>query len=144
MGGPSHWAKTPQRSVEEECSRRGEASVVSGCVDLLSGRPTDYDLILALGGPPADWVRTGEAPGPPYWLRVWAARGLLYAWDDSARPAVVKALHDDAWRVREMALKVVARHRLQTASEQVDALKSDPSARVRAAAARTSRALGDD
>jgi HEAT repeat protein len=68
----------------------------------------------------------------------------LYAWDDSARPAVVKALHDDAWRVREMALKVVARHRLQTASEQVDALKSDPSARVRAAAARTSRALGDD
>ena len=144
MGRPSHWAKTPQQSVEEECTRRGITSVVSGCVDLLNGRPTDDDLMLALGGPPADWVRTGEASGPPYWLRVWAARGLLYAWDDTARPAVLKALHDDAWRVREMALKVVARHRLQTASEQVDALRSDRSARVRAAALRTSRALGDD
>ncbi|WP_132287329.1 hypothetical protein [Kribbella sp. VKM Ac-2568] len=70
--------------------------------------------------------------------------GLLYAWDDSARPAVLKALHDDVWRVREMALKVVARHCLQAASEQVDELRSDPSARVRAAASRTSRALGGD
>ena len=144
MGGPSHWAKTPQQSVQEECNRRGVASVVAGCVDLLNGMPTDDDLILALGGPPADWVRTGERSGPPYWLRVWAARGLLYAWNDSAGPAVVKALRDDAWRVREMALKVVARHGLQAASEQVDALRSDPSARVRAAAARTSRALGGD
>ena len=144
MGGPSHGAKTPQQSVEEECTRRGVASVVAGCVDLLNGKPTDDDLILALGGPPADWVRTGEPSGPPYWLRVWAARGLLYAWNDSARPGVVKALDDDAWRVREMALKVVARHGLQAASEQVDALRSDPSARVRAAAARTSRALGGD
>lgn len=101
----------------------------------------DDDLVLALGGPPADWVRTGEPSGPPYWLRVWAARGLLYAWDDSA---VLKALHDDVWRVREMALKVVARHCLQAASEQVDELRSDPSARVRAAASRTSRALGGD
>ena len=144
MGGSSHWAKTPQQSVHEECTRRGVASVVAGCVDLLNGEPADDDLVLALGGPPADWVRTGEPSGPPYWLRVWAARGLLYAWDDSARPAVLKALHDDAWRVREMALKVVARHRLQAASERVDDLRSDPSARVRAAASRTSRTLGGD
>ena len=108
MGGPSHGAKTPQQNVEEECARRGVASVVAGCVDLLNGQQTDDDLIMALGGPPADWVRTGEPSGSPYWLRVWAARGLLYAWNDSARPAVVKALRDDAWRVREMALKVVA------------------------------------
>jgi hypothetical protein len=143
MGTSSHWAKTPRQSVEDECTRRGSAAVVAGCVDLLNGKPADDDLILALGGPPADWIRTGEPSGPPYWLRVWAARGLLYAWDDSARTAVLKALCDDAWRVREMALKVVARHRLQTASHQVDELRSDPSARVRAAASRTSRALGD-
>ncbi len=144
MGGSSHWAKTPQQSVQEECNRRGVALVVAGCVDLLNGKRADDDLVLALGGPPADWVRTGDPSGPPYWLRVWAARGLLYAWDDSTRPAVLKALHDDAWRVREMALKVVARHCLQAASEQVDELRSDPSARVRAAASRTSRALDGD
>jgi hypothetical protein len=144
MGTSSHWAKTPRQSVEDECARRGSAAVVAGCVDLLNGKPADDDLILALGGPPADWVRTGEPSGPPYWLRVWAARGLLYAWDDSARTAVLKALCDDAWRVREMGLKVVARHCLQTASRQVDELRSDPSARVRAAACRTSRALGGE
>jgi hypothetical protein len=141
MAKPSHWAKTPQQSVREECTRRGMASVVAGCVDLLKGKPTDDDLILALGGPPADWVRTGEPSGPPYWLRVWAARGLLYAWDESARPTVLKALQDESWRVREMALKVVARHDLQAASERVDELLTDPSARVRAAASRTRRAL---
>lgn len=34
--------------------------------------------------------------------------------------SVEAALHDDAWRVREMALKVVARHRLEDASTTVD------------------------
>ena len=142
MGTSSHWDKTPRQSVEDECTRRGVASVVAGCVDLLNGRAADDDLILALGGPPANWVRTGEPSGPTYWLRVWAARGLLYAWDESAHTAVLEALNDDAWRVREMALKVVARHHLQAASKQVDELGDDPSARVRAAASRTRRSLG--
>ena len=142
MATSSHWGKTPRQSVADECARRGVASVVAGCVDLLNGKAADDDLVLALGGPPADWVRTGEPSGPPYWLRVWAARGLLYAWDDSAREAVLEALHDDAWRVREMALKVVARQCMQAASERVDELRNDPSARVREAADRTSRALG--
>lgn len=77
MGKGSHWAKTPRQSVAEVCAGRGVDAVVAGCVDLLNGRPVDDDLILALGGPPAEWVRTGEPPGPPYWLRAWAARGLL-------------------------------------------------------------------
>jgi hypothetical protein len=38
---------------------------------------------------------------------------------------------------------VVARHDLQAASERVDELLTDPSARVRAAASRTRRALGN-
>jgi hypothetical protein len=143
MGTPPHWGTTPRQSVEHECARRGVASVVSGCIDLLNGKLADGDLILALGGPPAEWVRTGEPAGPAYWLRVWGARGLLYAWDDSARAAVLDSLNDDAWRVREMALKVVARHRLQEASEYVDRLRDDPSARVRASASRAQRALSD-
>mgnify|MGYP006137620203 CR=1 FL=1 len=63
--------------------------------------------------PPARWVITGRPSGPHYWLRVWATRGLLWAWDDIALETVGAALDDDAWRVREMAVKVVARHRLE-------------------------------
>src|SRR3954454_12239155 len=110
MKSSSHWDKTPKQSVEQECELRGRPAVVKGCLDLMNGKPVDDELILALGGPPAEWVRTGESSGPDYWLRVWGTRGLLYAWDDAARPAVVRALNDDAWRVRDMALKVVARH----------------------------------
>jgi hypothetical protein len=141
MSTSSRWGKTPRQSVEDECTRRGVGSVVAGCIALLDGVPVDDDLVLALGGSPADWIRTGEPSGPAYWLRVWAARGLLYAWDDSANAAILKALHDDAWRVREMALRVVARHGLQAASDEVEALRADPSARVRAAVTRTSRTL---
>jgi hypothetical protein len=139
--GTSHWGKTPRQSVEDACAWRGVPSVVAGCVDLLDGKRADDDLVPALGGPPADWIRTGEPAGPDYWLRVWGARGLLYAWDDSARPAVVRALNDEAWRVRDMALKVVARHNVEEASEQVRRLRTDPSARVRASASRAQQAL---
>src|SRR4051794_16762739 len=143
MGSPSHWGRTPRQSVESECERRGLASVVRGCVALLNGEPVDDELILVLGGPPADWVRSGASPGPAYWLRVWGARGLLYAWSETARPAVLQALDDESWRVREMALKVVARHRVQEASSQVDRLRNDASARVRGSAARAHKALGN-
>ena len=132
----SLWGKTPRESVEQECARRGKAEVVGGCVELLGGGEGDAQLILALGGPPARWVVTGEDPGPPYWLRVWALRGLLWAWDDVALASVEEALHDDAWRVREMALKVVARHRLDDALGTVVDLQEDPAARVRAVASR--------
>jgi HEAT repeat protein len=103
---------------------------------LLDQRDADDQLILALGGPPARWVLTGEAPGPDYWLRVWAARGLLWAWDDAALPCLTRALTDDAWRVREMALKVVARHRLEQATDAVAALRDDSVPRVAQAASR--------
>src|SRR3954447_8589058 len=141
MKSSSHWGKTPKRSVEQECERRGLAAVVSGCVDLLDSKPVDDELIVALGGPPADWVRSGEPSGPDYWLRVWGARGLLYAWDDSARPAVRRALNDKAWRVRDMALKVVARRGIEEAVDQVARLQDDSSARVRASAARAKKAI---
>jgi hypothetical protein len=133
---PSSWGKTPRESIEQECARRGKDAVVAGCIELLGGGESDAELILALGGPPARWVVTGAPSGPPYWLRVWATRGLLWAWDDAALQSIEVALNDDAWRVREMALKVVARHRLEDTVLTVVELQEDPAARVRAAASR--------
>ncbi len=115
--------------------------MVSGCIALLRGRPVDGALIRVLGGPPADWVETGEPPGPDYWLRVWAARGLLYVWHGSARPAIHSALDDESWRVREMALRVISEHGLIEEIPDVERLRNDPSARVRAKADRTLRQL---
>jgi len=133
---PSAWGKTPRESIELECARRGKNAVVAGCIELLGGGEVDGELILALGGPPARWAITGEPSGPPYWVRVWATRGLLWAWDDAALQSIEEALNDDAWRVREMALKVVARHNLEDTLSIVVELQEDPVARVRAAASR--------
>ncbi len=131
------WGVTPRESVEAECGRRGRAGVVAGCVALLSGRDVDDSLIVALAGPAADQVLAGAEGGRSgYWPRVWAARGLLHVWDDDALPAILTATRDDAWRVREMAAKVIARHRLGDALEAVAALQQDPIPRVRTAAHR--------
>lgn len=133
---------TPRERVRQECVTRGKHAVVAGCIELLRGRDVDAELILALGGPPARWVVTGEPSGPSYWLRVWAARGLLWAWDDAALVAVTEAMNDEAWRVREMALKVVARHKLEATLPTVVDLQHDPVARVRSAATRALMRIG--
>lgn len=137
---------TPRASVAAECARRGRRAVVEGCVDLLEGREVDDALIAALGVGAAGWVLDGHEGGRDgYWPRVWAARGLLHTWDDAATSAVVRALGDPAWRVREMAAKVVARHRVGDAVEVVAALGADPGGdpvpRVRAASRRALAAL---
>lgn len=115
---------------------------MAGCVRLIGGDDRDTPLILALGGPHAARVLDG---GPRddqrYWLRVWATRGLLWAWEASGLPGVRAALHDPAWRVREMAARVVARHRLDDLLEQVADLRDDPVPRVRTAAIRAVAAL---
>lgn len=132
----SHWGISPRQSVERECARRGKDAVVAGCRALLRGEDTDADLVAALGGPPARWAYTGTDAGPEYWTRVWAARGLLWAWGDEAYPELRAALTDEAWRVREMALKVVARHYLGDLIQPVAALRDDPVGRVAEAARR--------
>jgi hypothetical protein len=96
----------------------------------------DPALLLALAGPGAGTFLDGQPHDDTYWLRVWGARGLLWAWDDSARPAVRQALGDEHWRVREMAAKVVARHELGDTLPVVADLRDDPVPRVRAAATR--------
>jgi hypothetical protein len=46
--------------------------------------------------------------------------------DDLALESLQAAPHDDAWRVREMALRVVARHRLDDLLPTVLNLQEDP------------------
>jgi HEAT repeat protein len=111
--------------------------VVAGCVGLIEGDDADGELILALGGPPARRLLGGGSRSDQrYWFRVWGTRGLLWAWDDTALDAVLLALRDPAWRVREMAAKVSARHRVGEALPALVELRADPVPRVRAAAAR--------
>ncbi len=135
---PAIWQLTPRQSIAAECQRRGEPAVVSGCIGLLQGRhDVDDTLVLALGGPPAQSVLGGRAGGKAgYWPRVWAARGLLHAWDDCATAAIIQATADDAWRVREMAARVIARRRIGDALSAVAELRNDPVPRVQAAAGR--------
>jgi hypothetical protein len=143
-GGPP----TPRQRVAAECASGGRAALITGCVALLAGRPDDVDdgLITVLGGDAAAHVLDGGEGGRSgYWPRVWAARGLLHAWDERAdqaaeaepvTDAIIGALGDHAWRVREMAAKVVAAHRVGQALDAVAALRHDPIPRVRAAAER--------
>jgi len=135
---PATWRLTPRQSVAAECERRGKSAVVTGCIDLLQGRQdTDGALLIALAGPAAQAVLDGAAGGRHgYWPRVWAARGLLHAWDDRATAVIIQATADDAWRVREMAAKVIARHRIGDGLPVVSRLRADPVQRVRAAAQR--------
>jgi hypothetical protein len=143
-GGPI----APQQRIAAECASGGRAALITGCVALLAGRPDDVDdrLITVLGGDAAAHVLDGGEGGRSgYWPRVWAARGLLHAWDEradqaaeagSATDAIIGALGDHAWRVRELAAKVVAAHRVGQALDAVAALRDDPIPRVRAAAER--------
>jgi len=110
--------------------------VVEGCRALLRGEADDPDLVLALGGPAARKFFDGEDHDDRYWLRVWATRGLLWVWDDDATPELRLALGDESWRVREMALKVIARQRIGDLATEVAHARHDPVARVRQAADR--------
>jgi HEAT repeats len=133
---------TPRQHVEAACERLGKQAVISGCVDILLGHAIDDDFVIALVGPNALYVLGGREGGQRgYWPRVWAARALLYAWEDSAAPAIARAAADESWRVREMAAKVVARHRVDDAFTAITGLLDDPVPRVRAAAERAVRIL---
>jgi hypothetical protein len=126
---------TPQQRVEAECARRGKAAVVADCVALLRGE-TNPDLLVSLAGEGAEKFFDGREHHDTYWFRVWALRGLLWAWDPSATGVVCAAMGDEAWRVREMAAKVVARHLVGDAVSAVAPLQDDPVPRVRVAAGR--------
>ena len=127
---------TPRQSIDRECLRRGRGEVVDGCRRLIRREPVDPDILLALGGPAAVKFLDGQPHDDTYWLRVWGVRGLLWAWDDAATAEVRLALGDEAWRVREMAFKVVARHLLGDFTADAAAARTDDVLRVRQAAHR--------
>jgi hypothetical protein len=128
---------SPRESIEGECARHGTSRVAARCVAILNGEEIDAATLLMLAGPGAASVLGGAAGGVSgYWPRVWALRGLLYAWDESATSSVVASSSDAAWRVREMCAKVVARHQLDAALEVMTELAIDPVVRVRVAAQR--------
>ena len=107
---------TPQQRVAAECRRRGKRAVVDGCARLVRGDYTDAGLITALGREGAAKFFDGREHEDMYWFRVWGARGLLWAWDDSATPALLAALRDDPVpRVRAAAQRAVARLTANTA-----------------------------
>ncbi len=131
------WAETPGKSCAAYAEGIGRGEFVRRCVALLSGGEVDAQTLTALAGPAATVVLAGGAGGlDGYWPRVWGARGLLYVWEDGADDAIVAATRDEAWRVREMAAKVVARHRRRAATQAVAALGGDSVARVRRAGER--------
>jgi hypothetical protein len=132
--------KSPRERVLLLAKRVGERAVADWCAELLN-RKARYDDPRR---PPIEWlggrhaaVEYGgdfEARRKDYWPRVWAARGLLYAWDTRAEPSIMAALHDTAWRVREMSAKVVRRRGIAQAEPVLSRLLDDPVARVRIAA----------
>ncbi len=141
MSASPRWHLTPRESIDRECTRRGRAAVLAGCVRLVAGEDVDPGLVVALGGPAAHALLDGRPHADTYWLRVRGVRGLLWAWDGGQLSAVTAALGDESWRVREMAAKVVARHLLGDLLEQVALLREDPVPRVRAAGTRAVEVL---
>ena len=134
------WGVTPRVSIEADCARRGRDAVVLDCRELLRGGVVDAAALAALAGPGAARYLDPDRDDL-YWLRVWGARGLLWAWDESATPEIRGALGDESWRVREMALKVIARHGLDELELDVVPLRDDGVPRVRAAAEKAMVAL---
>jgi len=138
------WGMTPKQSIEFECERRSQRAVVDDCVAILAGRHVSVDFLRVIGGPSAESVLEGRDGGlHGYWPRTWAARGLLHQWDDVATDAIIDATTHEAWRVREMAAKVIARHHVSPAIDAIVSLLDDDNARVRAAADRALRTIAE-
>jgi hypothetical protein len=140
---------TPAERVGAACDRWSDGDVVRRCAAQLVAGPAAptgdlLDLAMVLGGlRDRGFLAGGRPPGNAYWARVWAARALRYVWADSAAPAVVAALEDEHWRVREMAAKVVRDREIGEAGDRLAELLSDGTPRVRAAAARALGAVGE-
>jgi hypothetical protein len=118
--------------------------VARRCASLLRGDPPDEADLQLLGYLAATPSLTAPQHGTwPSWYPVWAARGLRYAWRPAAAPAVVRALGDDAWRVREMAAAVCREREIGEAADVLAGLLADPVPRVRTAAARAVAVVGE-
>ena len=122
----------------------GTARAAVLCAQVLADPTPDAhpETVRFLGGAAGEVVLAGGQGWPPYWSKVWGARGLLSVWDDSAGGAVLAGLRDEAWRVAEMCLKVATRRGLPCGDDAVRLARHELS-RVRAAAVRALAACGD-
>ncbi|MBC7373455.1 MAG: HEAT repeat domain-containing protein [Frankiales bacterium] len=125
---------TPRSRIELLCRRHGAPEVADACIRLIAGHDLDPLMRAVFGNAHTDAWLGSEVNA--YWLRVWGVRGLLWNWDERATSTLQSALTDEAWRVREMAAKVVSRHYIDPALPFVVDLRGDPVARVRQAAER--------
>lgn len=128
---PDHFSKPVTTRITQAVEILGFTTLVDWAMRLLSGEATpgaesDPDISL-LGGMEAI---------EPYMARVWAGQTLLHAWHHKAEAAVVTALDDDAWQVREIATELVGHHELQHMNKLVELLTEDAYPHVRLAAAR--------
>jgi hypothetical protein len=124
---------SPRESALLAASLYGRDFIVEWAEELLAGRAHDDDPRY----PDLAWLR-GTVGRPDYWSRVWGARALLHL-GPLRSEIVLAAAGDSSWRVREMALKVIAAHHLDDPDGLIDRLVDDEVARVRAQAW---RALG--
>lgn len=147
---PSDLYAHPSVLIADALSDYGIHTVIDTCLALIEGHD-DYERLAMpltyLGGAPArgqldrgDLASRGQA----HWPRTWGVRGLVYAWLPYASPGIVRALGDPHWRVREMAAKVVVRHRVADAAEALLALVGDEESRVQVSAIRAAADVGDD
>lgn len=129
----------PKQRIEAAVERYGHFEVVDRALSIMEGNNEGEDFLLYVGGDHAQGILDG-AP-VLYWPELWGVRALLHAWDEQATPAMIRALGNPAWRVREMAARVVAQHGLPARAELLDLL-GDDTPRVRIAAARALGAVG--
>jgi hypothetical protein len=124
--------------------RWGQRGLMDRCVHLYremdwGDEPEVMSYLAGENGP--RWVELGFGV-QSYFVRTWALRAMLYAWDESASTTVIDALEDEHWRPREMALKVVAKRLIDSDVDAVARLRDDPVPRVQAAARRAMELLG--
>ncbi|WP_372530541.1 hypothetical protein [Euzebya sp.] len=123
----------PRTRIGLACEELGQSAVVDRCIRVYEGLLGEEHFLRILGGDhAARLIDDGIPDRQVYWTRVWAMRGLLWSWDGREPSVLHAAASDDAWRVREMCAKVVARHRCGDLLTRMDELKrGDPNARVR-------------
>lgn len=138
---PTDLSAPTEARIAEAIAVWGEKGVVDRAIGLIHGLNAGDNFLLFVGGKHAQGILDG-AP-VLYWPELWGVRTLLYVWDDSAAEAVASALDNQAWRVREMAARVVAARSLPLVTE-LSALLTDEVPRVRAAAARALGAVGPE
>ena len=145
---PSDLYAHPRDIVSEAVAEFGIHATVDTCLALLDGHENyallPVPLAYLAGVHAVAKLERGDLASRQqgHWPRVWAARTFRYVWLDHAGPGTAAALHDQSWRVREMAAKVVSQRSLTLAADQLLALMHDPEPRVRVAAVRALGVVG--